>query len=251
MPSFAAAGAARIHYDDEGSGPLVVLLHGGTGTGAYDWEFQRGPLSNRFRLVIPDMRGHGRSSDPEFLLGPEQIGEDLLGLIDHLGERPAAIVAFSVGATATLRLLCRRPDITDAFVTIAASLHARPDRVQGIVEGPWPSGLTALHHEHGSGPQHWRRLRERLSASFWRDFEAIDDDDLAGMTVPTLAVYGDRDPIEPVEIGLRIARAVPEGELLVLPGAGHFISRSHPEELNLHVLRFFERRLAAAGSRGA
>jgi pimeloyl-ACP methyl ester carboxylesterase len=241
MPTIRVAGNARLYYEIEGSGPLVFLLHGGTGTGAYDWEHLRGPLARNHRVVVPDMRGHGRSSDPEWLLGPEAVGDDMLALADHLGARPAATIAFSVGASSMLTLLLREPRATGALVAIAPSLHPRPDRVDDLVAGPWPRDLTELHHEHGTGPDHWLRLREQMARAFWRDFPTLTDEELATIATPLLAVWGDRDPIEPVETGLRLARAVMNGQLLVLPGAGHFIPRGRAAELVPVIERFLSR----------
>lgn len=243
MPFIEVAGGARLHYEVTGEGPLLLLLHGGTGTGAYDWEHLLPNLARRHRVVVPDMRGHGRSSDPEWLLAPDQVGDDVLALVAHLGETPAATIAFSVGATAMLKLLVRRPETTRTFVAIAPSLHARPDRVEGITSGPWPQGLVELRHEHGEGPGHWQKLRSRLAHTFWREFPAFSDEQLRSIPVPLLAVWGDRDPIEPVETGLRLARTVQRGELLVLPNAGHFIPRGRADELLPVVERFLARHL--------
>jgi pimeloyl-ACP methyl ester carboxylesterase len=240
VPQLEVAGAARLHYDDEGSGPLVILIHGGTGTGGYDWEFQRGPLSRRFRVVTPDLRGHGRSSDPEWRLSLDQIAEDTLALIDALGERPAAIVGFSIGATAMLRLLCSRPGTTEAFVAIGASRVGQPARLPAIVDGPWPVDLVSLRHEHAADPDHWRRLRRRLAESWAHDL-ALDEASLRRVTIPSLIVCGDRDQIEPVESALELARTLPAGELLVLPRAGHFVARERPAETTLGIQSFLER----------
>jgi pimeloyl-ACP methyl ester carboxylesterase len=240
MPVLRAAGGARIHYDVEGDGPLVLLVHGGTGTGSHDWEFQRGPLARRHRVVIPDLRGHGRSSDPEWLLGLEQIGEDVVALVEELGTRPAAIIGFSVGASAMLRLLCARPDLTSAFVAVGASPTGHPERVEAIVTGPWPRALRELHHEHGGGPDHWQALRRRLSES-WSGEQDLTAADLARLDVPTLVACGDRDTIEPVETALALARALPRGELLVLPSAGHFLSRERPREFTVALEGFLDR----------
>ncbi len=125
MPQIAADGGARLYYETEGSGPLVVLVHGGTGTGSYDWEFQRGPWSQHFRLATPDLRGHGRSDDPTRLLSIAQIGRDLRSLIDALGDQPAAIVGFSIGATAVLSELTRDPGLTRCFVGIGRPSASR------------------------------------------------------------------------------------------------------------------------------
>jgi pimeloyl-ACP methyl ester carboxylesterase len=245
VPYVEAAGDARLYFEQEGEGPLVVLVHGGTGTGAYDWEHQRPALARSYRVVTPDLRGHGRSNDPHWLLGLEQIGEDLLRLVDELGERPAAVLAFSIGASAVLRLLTRRPKLTRAFVAIGASTRGDPERVERIVTGPWPAGLIALRHEHGEDADHWQRLRRRLARS-WADDQRLGPDELARVALPTLVVCGDRDPIEPVETALELARALPLGELLVAPRAGHFVARERPAELTLAVERFLARALDGA-----
>jgi len=242
VPQLQAAGGAHLHYDDEGSGPLVLLVHGGTGTGAYDWEYQRRPLAGRYRVVTPDLRGHGRSSDPDGRLGIESIAADTVALIDALGVKPAAIVGFSIGATAMLHLLCSRPDVAGAFVAIGASRQGRPEDVPAIVGGPWPRALKALRHEHADDPRHWQRLRRALAES-WAAL-ALDDDSLRRIEIPTLVVAGDRDVIEPVETAIALARMLPAGELLVLPGAGHFAARDRPAELNAALEGFLERHVS-------
>lgn len=242
MPNLEGSGGASLHYEDEGSGPLLILLHGGTGTGAYDWEFQRPRLREKYRVVVPDLRGHGRSSDPEWQLDINTIGEDLLLLIDRIGQRPAAIIGFSIGATAGLALLCRQPDLTAAFVAIGASVRGRPESVDDITAGPWPKELMALSHEHG-GEDHWRKLRRRLGES-WATHLNITEADLRQIAIPFLAVCGDRDRIEPPETALHIARTVPRGELLILPRAGHFVTRDRPAEFGVALDGFLSRSLS-------
>ena len=59
------------------------MVHGGTGTSAFDWEFVREPLSTRYRLLLTDVRGHGESSDPHERLGIGQIGDDVASLLER------------------------------------------------------------------------------------------------------------------------------------------------------------------------
>ncbi len=222
---------------------MVLLVHGGTGTGDYDWEYVRPTLTRRFRVITPDLRGHGRSSDPDWQLSLDTIAQDMLSLIEAIGERPASIVAFSIGASALLRLVCQRPEMTETFVVIGVSRAGDPERVQPIVNGPWPAELVALHHEHGADPDHWRRLRERMAATWAHDL-SLQDSDLARVTVPTLVVCGDRDTIEPVQSTVALARSLPNAELLVLPAAGHFVIRDRPVEFSVALEGFLDRHLS-------
>jgi pimeloyl-ACP methyl ester carboxylesterase len=234
----AAADGARLYWEEEGEGPRVLLVHGGTGTSEFDWEFVREPLAERFRLLLTDVRGHGHSSDPDYRLSIGQIGDDVASLLEQVGECDA-IIAFSVSATAVLALLCRRPSLARAFVCIGASTTGDPTQVDAILNGPWPSKLKRIRHEHGTGDDYWRRLQAALAHS-WADLR-ITDAELSGLDTPTLVVCGDRDRIEPVETALDLARALPHGELCVLPDCGHFVSRDRPAELSSVVGQFLDR----------
>jgi pimeloyl-ACP methyl ester carboxylesterase len=233
-----AADGASLYWEEEGDGPRILLVHGGTGTSAFDWEYVREPMAQRFRLLLTDLRGHGRSSDPHYRLSIEQIGDDVASLLESEGECDA-IIAFSVSATAVLGLLCRRPSLTRAFVCIGASTAGDPTQVDAILNGPWPSKLKRIRHEHATGEDHWRRLQAALARS-WAGLE-ITDAELGALETPTLVVCGDRDRIEPVETALAIARTLPRGELCVLPDCGHFVSRDRPAELSVVIERFLDR----------
>lgn len=242
VPSFEANDGARLYYEQQGSGPVALLVHGGTGTGAYDWEFQRDPLARSFTVVVPDLRGHGHSSDPGWRLGLDAIGDDLLAVIEAIGERPTAIIAFSLGATAVMRLLAARPDLADALVVISAAWTSRPDLLPAILNGPWPIGLIRLRHEHAEAAHHWAMLRRALAES-WASNGDLGEQALRRISIPTLVVCGDRDPLEPVASALRLSRTLPAGELLVLPRCGHFVSRQQPAELTFAIERFLAHHL--------
>jgi pimeloyl-ACP methyl ester carboxylesterase len=237
------ADGARLYWEDEGEGPTVLLIHGGTGTSAYDWQLVRARLARGYRLRALDLRGHGRSSDPTGLLGLEQVGRDVLSLLEHEGSCDA-IMAFSIGASSMLALLCRNPGLTRAFVCIGASTIGDASQVPRFVNGPWPAELTVLRHEHGHGEDYWRSLRSALAHS-WADHH-VTDEELRAMEVPTLVVCGDRDRIEPVETALSLQRSLPHGELLVVPRCGHFVSRERPAELAVAVEQFLDRSLGRA-----
>jgi pimeloyl-ACP methyl ester carboxylesterase len=236
-----AADGASLYWEEVGDGPRLLMVHGGTGTSAFDWEFVRDPLARRYRLLLTDVRGHGESSDPQERLGIGQIGDDVVSLLEQCGGCDA-IIAFSVSATAVLALLCRRPSLVRAFVCIGASVTGDASQVDSILNGPWPSSLKQIEHRHGTGTDHWRRLQAALAHS-WADHD-LTAEDLAKLDIPTLVVCGDRDQIEPVESALSLSRSLPKGELLVLPDCGHFASRQRPAELTAAVDGFLTRVLS-------
>ena len=122
-------------------------------------------------------------------------------------------------------------------------------QVPRFVNGPWPAELTVLHHEHGHGEDYWRSLRSALAHS-WADHH-VTEDELRALEVPTLVVCGDRDRIEPVETALALQRALPHGELLVIPRCGHFVSRERPAELAVGVEGFLARAVGRNDSAAA
>jgi pimeloyl-ACP methyl ester carboxylesterase len=236
------ADGAELYWEEIGEGPRMLLVHGGTGSGAYDWEFVRAPLARSYRLLMVDLRGHGRSSDPLERLSLDQIGDDIEALLHQVGGCDA-IMAFSIGASAMITLLCRRPTLTRAFVCIAGSTAGDPTQVQGIVNGPWPADLKRLRHEHATDADYWRALRGKLARS-WAGHQ-VSETELTRLVTPTLVLCGDRDRVEPVESALSLSRSLPHGELLVLPRCGHFAPRERPAELSAMVESFLDRVLVS------
>jgi len=109
----------RYHYVRQGSGPPLVLVHGWPGF-YYEWHLNIGPLSQRFDVVVPDMRGYGYSDKPD--VPPEQgytsahFAQDLVALLDHLGWERASFVAHDFGAVWVQRLARSYPQRVERLV---------------------------------------------------------------------------------------------------------------------------------------
>ena len=94
--SESAGATVRLSYDEFGSGPAVVLLHGLCGSRAY-WKPVVEPLSKRFRVVVPDLRGHGLSPAPEGKYTMESMAADVIRLLDDLNIDRAVLFGHSLG----------------------------------------------------------------------------------------------------------------------------------------------------------
>lgn len=108
-----ASPAGRTHLVEQGSGPLVLLLHGFP-EGWYSWRSQLPALAAAgHRAVAVDLRGHGRSSRPEALAGYRVLDlvEDAVAVVEALGEREAVVVGHDVGATVAATATLLRPDV--------------------------------------------------------------------------------------------------------------------------------------------
>jgi pimeloyl-ACP methyl ester carboxylesterase len=111
----------QMYLDQRGDGEPLLLLHGGTGIGA-DWRlvFTAGDPAG-FRLIVPDLRGHGRSTNPSRAFTFRQAAADVLALLDHLGIARAKAIGLSMGAKTLLRMATQQPDRIDAMVLVSAT----------------------------------------------------------------------------------------------------------------------------------
>ena len=227
----------RIAVHERGHGAPVVFLHGGTGTGAFDWGSIADRLAADYRTVVVDLRGHGRSTDDDRTLGVVRFGLDTLHVLRALGLGRAVLVGFSVGGNTLLTLLARDPRPALGLVTIGASARGDPARVEEIMAGPWPSYLRELEHAVGHGTEYWRDLRAQL-AHDWARNVSLSDEQVRRVTCPTLVCHGDNDRIQELGYAEHLAATLPDAELFVAPASGHAVQLDQPD-LFVERLRAF------------
>ena len=218
----------EMRYQIHGDGEPLVLLHGFMGNGA-TWSTILGDLDvlgDRYQLIIPDLRGHGGSTNPtgEFTL--RQSGRDILALLDQLGIDRFKVIGMSGGGMTALHMATSQPDRVERMVLISATTHF-PEQARAIMRGTTAETRTDAEwaqmralHEHGDDQI---RALWRISRGFAdsRDDMAFTSAGLAGITAPTLVVHGDRDPLFPLEIGLALHDGIPTSWLWVVPDGGH------------------------------
>ena len=111
---------ARI-VDGPAGAPTVVLLHGWIASGGLNWFTAFGPLSQRYRVIAPDMRGHGRGIRSRRRFRLADCADDVAALLDHLGAEPAIVVGYSMGGPIAQLLWRRHPDRVAGLVLCATS----------------------------------------------------------------------------------------------------------------------------------
>ncbi|NMO22729.1 alpha/beta fold hydrolase [Pyxidicoccus fallax] len=223
----AAVEGMELHYAVRGEGAPLVLLHGFTGTGS-DWThvFDLEALARRYRLIIPDLRGHGRSNNPSGTFTMRQCAMDVLALMDTLGIERFRAIGMSLGGNTLLHIATRAPARVERMVLVSSPPYY-PAQARRIM---------ATFTEEGRTEAEWAEMRARHSLgdeqirALWRHGRGFADsyDDmnftpplLSTISAPTLIVYGDGDPLYPVELGLELYRAIPQSRLWVVPGGGH------------------------------
>ena len=215
-----------MYFEDRGDGAPLLLLHGGTGIGA-DWKhiFTDGDPAG-FRAIVPDLRGHGRSTNPSGAFTFRQAARDVLALLDHLGLARASAIGLSLGAKTLLHVATQQPDRVDRMVLVSATPYfSSPARaamaqlsVDAFSEADW--AMQRRRHVHGDDQIKMLFAQMRGLKDSYDDM-AFTPPLLATITARTLIVHGDRDPLYPVELALEMYRAIPKSALWVVPNGDH------------------------------
>ena len=250
----ALAGDLRLYYEEYGrpDGPLFVLLHGFTSTSA-SWRSHLAAFGARYRLLVPDLRGHGRTANPGGLtaMNHRQFGRDIIAFCRALGVERAAFCGHSSGAMLLLTLALEAPDLPAALV-LACGTYYYGDQVRARWATLTPDGVFDVFpdpaaarawHAH-SGEDNWRAVAQAFLAlgghAHTDDFP--EPEQLRGIAAPTLILHGDRDRSFPVAIPLALYGLVPDAELCILPHTGHGLPNERPVWFRAIALDFLQRR---------
>lgn len=227
MTRTAPVGDIELSYQLRGDGPPLLLLHGFTGCGDdFVHFFDVDALALDYQLVVPDLRGHGRTTSIGAGFSHRQCAVDMLALLDLLGIDRCRAIGLSLGGNTLLHLATLRPDRVDAMVCVSATSHF-PDEARAIMRAMTDESRTdeewaVMRQRHRGGDEQIRTLwRIARGWADSRDEMAFTAADLAAITARTLVVAGDRDPLYPLSITVDLYRAIPGASLLVLPNAGH------------------------------
>src|SRR5713226_7411724 len=116
----AAVNDIEMYYEIRGEGEPLVLLHGGGGAGV-NWQLIFKEPPDGYRLIIPDLRGHGRSTNPSEEFTFRQCALDVFALLDHLGIHRFNAIGLSLGAKTLLHVATQQPDRVVAMVLVSAT----------------------------------------------------------------------------------------------------------------------------------
>ncbi len=217
----------EMYYETEGAGEPLLLLHGGTGC-QENWAFAgRDEFVREYTLIKPDARGHGQTTNPGKTITHRHCALDMLALLDHLGVRRCRAIGLSMGGNILLHMATQQPDRIQAMVLVSATMYF-PEQARAI--------MAQVPAAADQPPQEWEIMRKRHKRgdpqimALWdwaRGMKDSHDDmnftpsSLAKITASTLIVYGDRDPLYPVEMAVEMYRAIPGSALWVVPNGGH------------------------------
>jgi non-heme chloroperoxidase len=262
--------AIEIHWEDHGSGPPVVLVHGYPLDGN-SWERQeRELLAAGYRVISYDRRGFGRSSQPTVGYDYDTFAADLNTLLEHLDLRDIVLVGFSMGTGEVTRYLGRHGSWRVAKAALLGAippfLLKRDDNPEGV-DGQVFEGIKAaivkdrfaylkaflddFYNVDVLAPdriseQAWQAsFQVAAGASPYATYASVDTwltdfrDDLPKIDVPTLVVHGTEDRILPIAATAdRLPGLIADMQLVRVEGGPHNIGWTHPEHVNRALLEF-------------
>ncbi len=271
--SYLGCGVARIAYDVQGEGPLVMCL---TGMGELRSVYRAmtpALVAAGYRVATMDLRGHGDSDDGFEAYDDVAQAEDALALIAELGGGPALLVGNSMGAAAAVWAAAEEPAKVAGLALLGPAV--RDPKVNPVIGlamrlmlvRPWgPSAWLAYHRRLHPGRRderlagHQREIRQAMRrGEHWRSFvrttrtsHAPAEQRLGRVTAPALVVMGEKDPDwpDPAAEARFIAGAL-SADLLLVPDAGHYPQAEYPERVNPAVVAFAQRVLPTVQRAGS
>lgn len=214
----------EMYYEVYGEGPPLVLLHWFTGSSQI-WKSFIADFAKQFRLIIPDLRGHGRSADPRNLFSHRQSALDIFALLDHLKINSFKAMGISSGGMVLVHMATQQPERVKSMILVSAVSYL-PEQARRIYRERTPESETwnweflRQLHVHGDD-----QIRALLS-SFHNGKDNYDDMNftspyLSTIMAKTLIVHGDRDFIFPLSIPIEMYTAIPDAYLWIIPNGDH------------------------------
>ena len=248
-----------IAYRRAGTGPALVLLHGGW-SDSREWRRQLEMLSDEFDVVAWDAPGCGGSSDPRPDYGMADYADDVAGLIEALELERPHLGGLSFGGGLAIAMHQRHPDLVRSLVLASAyagwagslpsdEAAARLEQVRSEIDLPkeqWVESFLPGLFARPVPPEvttevvaimcdaRTEGVRPMSEAFAVADLRPA----LPGVNVPTLVIHGEADTRAPLHVAETLHQAIAGSQLRVLPGVGHCCNVEHPEAFNDAVREF-------------
>jgi pimeloyl-ACP methyl ester carboxylesterase len=237
-----SANGIEVWYAEFGpaDGKPVILLHGGLGNSDY-FGLQVPVLAEKYRVIVMDSRGHGRSARDARPYGYDLMAEDVIGLLDHLKIPKAAVVGWSDGAILGLDIAIHHPDRISKLFAFAANSNTAgvADISTSKVFNAYIERTGGEYQKLSPTPNDFQAFLDQIG-KMWATQPDFTDAQLSAITTPTWIVDGDRDEAIKRENTEYMASHIPGAGLLILPQASHFAFLQDPDGFNAALLHFLD-----------
>ena len=263
MPKVRVASGFELFYRESGEGEPILWIMG-LGNDHRGWAYQAPAFRDRFRCITYDNRDVGQSQQADGPYTVADMVDDAVGLLDALGVEQCNVVGFSMGGAQAQELAIRHSERVRRLV-LCSTYTSRDPRGEAIflsrvllrerlspeeyqrVTLPW--AYTYLDYQrpgfieqtieailNDPYPQSLDAFRRQVEATLSVDTERR----LGQIQSPTLLLFGEDDITTPLRFARALEAGIPNATLRLVPGAGHGLPWSHPEEFNRIVRGFLE-----------
>lgn len=221
----------------------IIFLHGGLGS-ARSWGHQVSFFSKNYRVITPESRGQGRSTDTNAVLTYHLMAEDMTRLMDKLKISSAYIVGWSDGGNIGIDMAIHHPRRVKKLVAYGANIN--PAGLQNhFLEYLRTVTPEKMQRDNGSDylalsahPEKLPIIAEKIR-KMWLAEPQFTSAQLANITTPTLVMDGAQEELIRVDHAQEIAAAIPNAKLVMLPNVGHYATFKIPTLWNDTVADFF------------
>ncbi|HEY1624712.1 MAG TPA: alpha/beta fold hydrolase [Streptosporangiaceae bacterium] len=251
---------ADLAFDDAGSGPAVVLIHGHPFNRSM-WAPQVAALGDQYRVIVPDLRGYGESPVTPGVVTMAELAADIRALLDRLGAGPAALAGLSMGGLVMTELAAAEPDRWWALCFVATTAQppspqdaaARMDMAKTAEEqgmGPIADAMGPRLFGPDPGETLTRQITDMMLATDPRgaaaalrgraqrpDYRPV----LRSLHTRSLVCTGDHDGYSTAEVTSELTGCLHDPEVVLLKDTGHLPNLEQPDTFNDHLLAFLDR----------
>ncbi len=244
---FAVINGQYIYYERYGKGRPLVLLHGGINSIQSTFKNQIDYFAAHREIIAIEQVGHGHTPDTAGAFSYFRMAKDTADLLRSLNISNADLMGWSDGGILALLIARYNPDLVNRVIASGANTRlvgmtpeeikkiraSSPDQLAASFEKKYRDQYVAVSPD---GEKHWPIIAKKIW-DLWLTPLILEDKDLALIKAPTLIINGDKDLI-PVEHAVEIFKALPKGQLFIVPATEHHTFELAAPLLNHVMLQF-------------
>jgi pimeloyl-ACP methyl ester carboxylesterase len=240
LSGYAPINHVKIWYASYGHGPVVIMLHGAMANSNY-WGNIVPELAKHYRVIVMDSRGQGRSTSDSQQYSYDLMASDVIGLMDYLNIKQAAIVGWSDGAIIGLTIAIHNPErLTKLF---AFGANSTPKGLKDSSDSPIAKTLSNRTESEYKSLSKTQNNLDEISNRLGQMMATqpnFTKEQLNSIKTPTWIVDGDHDEVIKREDTEYMAEQIPGAGLLIQPEVSHFSPLQDPEQFIDDVLHFLK-----------
>jgi pimeloyl-ACP methyl ester carboxylesterase len=226
MANYVDINGVHMWFDDRGGGDPLVLLHGGL-TDSRDFGGNLDALASRFRLLLPERRGHGHTADVVGPITVEVMAQDTIAFLERIVGEPVRLAGYSAGAVVALWVAVRRPELVERLVLVSGAFHPDGAILRPTADVAPPAPLVAAYAEVSpDGADHFPAVISKIARAAAEE-SGLAPAELSRVACPTLVMAADDDMVT-LEHTLALYRGLHDAQLAIVPGTSHLLLHEKP-----------------------